>query len=93
MRSSALILPLVLTPGTYAYAASRSVDSPPTGVSMNIAKQVGTRAPSVALTQSVKLSGLPMAVAARQGAATQSEQTSLPDRALSGITMALAKRL
>ena len=93
MRPSAFILTLALTLGPDAHAASRSVDSPPAGVSMNIAKQLSTRAPSQALSQPAALSGLPMAVAARQGAATKSERASLPDRALSGIPMVLAKRL
>lgn len=92
MRSSSFILALTLTLGTYAHAAPRPGDSLLAGVSMNVAKWLDTPTPRNGLAQSVKLSGVPMAAAARHGASTQSVRTT-PDQALSGIPMALAKRL
>lgn len=93
MKPSAFILPLALTLGTYAHAAPVPSDAPFTGVSMTIAKRLDTRAPSYSLTQPTTLSGVTMAMATRHGVSTQADQTSAPDRALSGIPMALAKRL
>lgn len=93
MRPSAFILSLALTLGTYAHAAPAASDAPFTGVSMNVAKRLDTRTPSSGLRQPTTLSGVPMAAATRYGAATQAYRTSAPDRALSGIPMALAKRL
>lgn len=93
MKPSAFILPLALTLGTYAHAAPVASDAPFTGVSMNVAKRLNARTPSNTLTQPTTLSGMPMAAATRHGATTRADRTSAPDRALSGIPMALAKRL
>lgn len=93
MKPSTLLLPLAFTLGTYAHAAPGSPETAFTGLSMNTAKRLDTHTPPNGLTQPAKLSGVPMAVAARRGAPMQAEQASLPDRALSGIPMALAKRL
>ncbi len=97
MKPTALVLtlalPLTLTLGTYAHAAPGASDAPFTGVSMNIAKRLDTRTPSGGLTQPTTLSGVPMAMATRHGVATRSDRTEAPDRALSGIPMAFAKRL
>lgn len=95
MQSTALILTLALplTLGTYAHAAPAASDAPLTGVAMNIAKQLDTRLPSDGLTRPTTLSGVPMAMATRHGVWTQSDRTEAPDRALTGIPMAFAKRL
>lgn len=93
MKTSALLLALILTLGTYAHAAPRVPDKPLTGVSMNAAKRLDARMPADGPKLAVSRSGVPMAVAARHGVPTQSERASSPDRALSGIPMALAKQL
>lgn len=93
MKPSALILTLALTLGTSAQAAPGASDAPLTGISMNIAKRLDTRTPSAGLTRPTTLSGVPMSVATRHGVSTQSDRTSAPERALSGIPMVLAKRL
>jgi hypothetical protein len=70
MKPSALVLTLTLTLtlGTFAHAAPGSADSLLTGVPMNTAKRLDTPTPSNDQAQAVKLSGVPMALAARQGA-------------------------
>jgi|APTNR8051073442_1049403.scaffolds.fasta_scaffold64326_2 hypothetical protein len=97
MQSTALILtlalPLTLALGTYAHAAPAASDAPFTGVSMNVAKRLDARTPSNTLTLPTTLSGVPMATATRHGVSTRSDPTAAPDRALSGIPMAFAKRL
>ncbi|WP_295637148.1 hypothetical protein [uncultured Methylibium sp.] len=95
MQSTALILTLALplTLGTYAHAAPAASDAPFTGVSMNVAKRLDARTPFNTLTQPTTLSGVPMATATRHGISTRSDPTAAPDRALSGIPMAFAKRL
>ncbi len=92
MKSSALLLALS-TLGTYAHAAPGSAVTPLTGIPMNAAKRLDARAHSDGQTQAARLSGVPMAVAVRRGAATPPDQASPSERALSGISMALAKRL
>lgn len=92
MKSSALLLTLALTLGTYAHATPGSAETPLTGVTMNTAKRLDTRTPPGGQTLPATLSGVPMAVAARHAASTQFNRTSPPDQALSGIPMALAKR-
>jgi hypothetical protein len=57
---------------------------------MNVAKRLDARAPSDGLMQAPKLSGVPMAVAARRS--TQSDQAPPSERALSGIPLTVAKR-
>lgn len=92
MKPSFLVLTLALTLGTYAHAAPESADSLLTGVSMNTAKRLDALTPPNEPTQAAKPSGVPMAVAARHGAAAQPDRKSPTDPALSGIPMALAKR-
>ena len=97
MQSTALILtlalPLTLALGTYAHAAPAASDAPFTGISMNVAIRLDARTPSNTLTQPTTLSGVPLAMATRHGVATRSDRTEAPDRPLSGIPMAFAKRL
>jgi len=92
MKSSALTLTLALTLGTYAQAALASAEMPLSGASMNAAKRLDKRTPPSGLAQPARLSGVPLAVAARHGASMQSDRTT-SDQSLSGIPMALAKRL
>lgn len=93
MKASIVTLTVALTLGTYAHAAPESADSLLTGMPMNIAKRIDARTPANALMQAAKSSGASMAVAARQGAPTQPDRTPPRAQALSGIPMALAKRL
>jgi hypothetical protein len=79
--------------GSYAQAAPAAVDTALTGIPMHIAKQLDARPPSGAMLPAVQRSGLPMAVASRHGAATQSNLAPQPSQSLSGIPMAIAKRL
>lgn len=79
--------------GSYAQAATDAVDTALTGIPMHIAKQLDARPPSGAMVPAVQRSGLPMAVASRHGAATRSNLAPQPSQALSGIPMAIAKRL
>jgi hypothetical protein len=93
MKPPAFILPLALMLGTHAHAAPGASEAPLTSASMNIAKRLDMRAPSDGATQPTTLSGLPMAIATRHGVSGQTNRTSAPDRALSGIPMVFAKRL
>ncbi|MBN9206158.1 hypothetical protein [Methylibium petroleiphilum] len=93
MKPPAFILPLALMLGTYAHAAPGASDALFAGISMNIAKRLDTRTPPSGLTQPTTLSGVPMAIATRHGVSGQTNRTSAPDRALSGIPMVFAKRL
>lgn len=92
MKPSALILTLAPTLGTYAQAALAPAETPRSGASMNAAKRLDTRASSADPVQPARPSGVPMAVAARHGASMPSDRTP-SDQSLSGIAMALAKRL
>lgn len=97
MQSTALTLtlalPLTLALGPYAHAAPATSGAPFTGISMNVAKRLDARTPSNTLMQPTTLSGVPMATATLHGVSTRSGPTAAPDRALSGIPMAFAKRL
>ncbi|GIX54428.1 hypothetical protein ACU6VJ_11040 [Sphaerotilus sulfidivorans] len=93
MKSSSLLLSLALTLGTYAHAAPGQADAALTGVAMNTAKRLDTRLASDGSAQPPRLSGVPMAVAARHGTVPQAEVASSRGQALSGLPMVVAKRL
>jgi hypothetical protein len=93
MKPFLLVITFSSLIGTYAHAESGPADTALTGIPMHIAKQLDARPPSGAIVPAVKRSGLPMAVASRHGAATQSNLAPQPSQALSGIPMAIAKRL
>jgi len=60
---------------------------------MSLAKRLDARSlPEVSVTPA-KLSGVPMAIAARLDASKPSGQASTSGRMLTGVPMALAKRL
>lgn len=93
MKPFLLVITFASLSGTYAHAAPGPADTALTGIPMHIAKQLDGRPPSGAMVPAVQRSGVPMAVASRHGAATQSNLAPQLSQALSGIPMAVAKRL
>ncbi len=93
MKPFLLVMTFASLIGTYAHAAPRPAETVLTGIPMHIAKQLDGRPPSGAMVPAVQRSGVPMAVASRHGAATQSNLAPQLSQALSGIPMAVAKRL
>lgn len=93
MKPFLLVITFASLIGTYAHAAPDPTDKALTGIPMQIAKQLDARPQPGAMVPAVQRSGVPMAVASRHGAGTQSNLAPPLSQALSGITMAVAKRL